>query len=201
MFGDPVKNEKGWEQGRIRDIVTEVRYGTSRPSVEEGQYPYLRMNNITFDGRLDLSDLKRIDIPKNEVEKCLVRKGDILFNRTNSQELVGKTCIFNLDEPMIIAGYIIRVRLNKKAIPIYLSTVLNSDHGKLTLRSMCKKIIGQANINAQEFQNIEILIPPLSLQNRFAAFAEQFEKCEFELQKTLDGLEAAYKSLIKEIFG
>jgi type I restriction enzyme S subunit len=201
MFGDIDVNEKGWERGKIRDIVTEVKYGTSRPAVDEGQYPYLRMNNITFDGQLDLSDLKHIDIPKNEVEKCLVRKGDILFNRTNSQELVGKTCIFNLDEPMIIAGYIIRVRLNEKAIPVYLSTVLNSDYGKSTLKSMCKKIIGQANINAQEFQNIEILIPPLALQEQFAAFVEQADKSKFELQKTLDNLETTYKSLIKENLG
>ncbi len=90
LFGDPIKNPKGWEVVTIGDVVTEVRYGTSKPAVEGGKYPYLRMNNLTADGHLDLNDLKYIDIPGDEIEKCVVRKGDVLFNRTNSIELVGK---------------------------------------------------------------------------------------------------------------
>ena len=58
--------------------------------------------------------MKYIDIPDDEIEKCVVRKGDVLFNRTNSIELVGKTAVFDLPEDMIIAGYIIRVRLTEK---------------------------------------------------------------------------------------
>ena len=81
MFGDPVSNPKGWNNGTIRDVVSEVKYGTSRPAVDGGTYKYLRMGNITFDGHLDLSDLKYIDIPDSELEKCMVRKGDVLFNR------------------------------------------------------------------------------------------------------------------------
>ena len=200
MFGDPVTNEKGWERGTIRDIAKEVKYGTSKPAAEGGQYPYLRMNNITYAGQLDLSDLKFINIPDSELEKFIVRKGDVLFNRTNSKELVGKTCVFDFDDLMIIAGYIIRVRVNQKATPVYLSAVLNSDYGKLTLRTMCKKIIGQANINARELQDIEILIPPLPLQNRFADFVKQADKSKFELQRTLDEFELLYKSLSRNCF-
>lgn len=122
LFGDPIKNPKGWEIVTIGDVVTEVRYGTSKPAVEGGKYPYLRMNNLTADGHLDLNDLKYIDIPDDEIEKCVVRKGDILFNRTNSIELVGKTAVFDLPEDMVIAGYIIRVRLNER---IYLRYFLN----------------------------------------------------------------------------
>ena len=113
MFGDPVSNPKEWDVVKIGDIATEVKYGTSLPAVEGGKYPYLRMNNMTNDGHLDLSTLKYIDVPDDEIEKCIVRKGDVLFNRTNSVELVGKTCVFDLDEEMIIAGYIIRVRLHE----------------------------------------------------------------------------------------
>ena len=80
MFGDPIRNPKGWKVVTIGDIVTEVRYGTSKPAVEGGKYPYLRMNNLTADGHLDLNDLKYIDISDDEVEKCVVRKGDVLFN-------------------------------------------------------------------------------------------------------------------------
>lgn len=104
MFGVYPANPMGWEIGTIRDIVTEVRYGSSRPAVDGGKYPYLRMNNITYGGELDLSDTKRIDIPDNELDKCTVRRGDILFNRTNSKELVGKTCVYDRDEMMVWPG-------------------------------------------------------------------------------------------------
>ena len=201
MFGDPVSNPKGWNKGTIRDVVSEVKYGTSRPAVDGGTYKYLRMGNITFDGNLDLSDLKYINIPDSELEKCIVRKGDVLFNRTNSKELVGKTCVFDLDEPMVIAGYIIRVRVNKKVLPIYLSAVLNSRYGKQTLADMCKAIVGQANINAQELQNIAILIPSIELQERFSSSAETVKKSKLTIQQSLDKLEVLKKALMQQYFG
>ncbi len=171
LFGEQNKNPFNWEQGYIRDVLIEAKYGTSRPAVPNGKYPYLRMGNITYEGTLDTTDLKRIDVPDNEIEKYMVHKDDVLFNRTNSKELVGKTCVFDLDTPMIIAGYIIRLRTNKKKVlPLYLSYVLNSKYGKQTLYDMCKSIVGQANINAQELQNIKILIPPLALQEQFSHF-------------------------------
>ncbi len=101
LFGVYPSNPKGWETATIRDIVADVRYGSSRPAVDGGKYPYLRMNNITYGGELDLTDTKRIDIPDNELDKCTVRRGDVLFNRTNSKELVGKTCVYNRDEMMV----------------------------------------------------------------------------------------------------
>ena len=180
MFGDPVKNPKGWEVVTIGDIVTEVRYGTSKPAVEGGKYPYLRMNNLTADGHLDLNDLKYIDIPDDEIEKCVVRKGDVLFNRTNSIELVGKTVVFDLQEDMIIAGYIIRVRLNKRLLPEILSQYMNLEALKDILRSMAKGAVNQANINAQELQSIKVYIPDMELQKQFIETKNQVDKSKFD---------------------
>ena len=201
MFGDPDNNIHGWELSTIREVVTDVRYGTSKPAVEDGEYVYLRMNNITYDGHLNLLDTKRIDIPDSELEKCVVRRGDILFNRTNSRELVGKTCVFDLDTPMVIAGYIIRVRLNERIVPEYLSTTLNTDSYKKLLRQICKGAIGQANINAQEFQDIRILVPPIELQNTFLSFLKAADKSKFELEQALVELMATYKKIISENLG
>lgn len=164
LFGDPVKNPKGWEVVTIGDIATEVRYGTSKPAVEGGKYPYLRMNNITSDGHLDLNDLKYIDITEDEIEKCVVRKGDVLFNRTNSIELVGKTAVFDLLDDMVIAGYIIRVRLNERILPEVFSQYMNLEALKNILRSMAKGAVNQANINAQELQSIKVYIPDMGAQ-------------------------------------
>ena len=201
LFGDPILNPYGWDVVTIGDIVTDVRYGTSKPAVEGGKYPYLRMNNLTYDGHLDLSDMKYIDIPDNEIEKCIVRKGDVLFNRTNSIELVGKTCVFDLDDDMVIAGYIIRVRLNDNLLPIVLSSYMNSPVLKEQLRNMAKGAVNQANINAQELQSIKIYLPPIELQNQFAAFVEQTDKSKLAIQKSLDELEILKKSLMQQYFG
>ena len=201
MFGEPILNPKGWDMATIGDIVTEVRYGTSRPAIDGGKYPYLRMNNLTYDGHLDLTDLKRIDIPDNEIDKCIVRKGDVLFNRTNSVELVGKTCVFDESEDMVIAGYIIRVRLKPVMLPIVLSCFMNTDALKKKLRNMAKGAVNQANINAQELQAIDIYLPPLDLQKQFAAFVEQTDKSKLAVKKVLEKAETLKKALMQEYFG
>ena len=201
MFGDPVLNPKGWDVVKIGDIATEVKYGTSLPAVEGGKYPYLRMNNMTNDGHLDLSNLKYIDVPDDEIEKCIVRKGDVLFNRTNSVELVGKTCVFDLDEEMIIAGYIIRVRIHETMLPIIFSNYMNTDVIKQYLRKIAKGAVNQANINAKELQAIQIYLPPLDLQNQFADFVTQVDKSKLAVQKSLEQLEILKKALMQEYFG
>ena len=123
MFGHFPENEKNWPAGTIRDVVSEVRYGSSRPASQGGRYPYLRMNNITYEGGLDLTDIKMIDIPDDELPKCTVRRGDVLFNRTNSKELVGKTCVYDRDEMMVLAGFVIRIRLKEEVmLPEFLTT-------------------------------------------------------------------------------
>ena len=200
MFGAYPLNPMGWRKGTIRDVVADVRYGSSRPAVDGGKYPYLRMNNITYGGELDLSDVKRIDVPENELGKCTVRRGDVLFNRTNSKELVGKTCVYDRDEMMVLAGFVIRVRVNDLVLPEFLSAFLNTDFSKRTLLGMCKAAIGQANINAQEMQNIGIYIPPIELQREFVQFKNQTDKSKAAIQKALDEAQLMFDSLRQKYF-
>ena len=201
MFGDPIKNSKGWDIVTIADVVTEVRYGTSKPAVDGGKYPYLRMNNLTTDGQLDLTDLKYINISDDEKEKCVVRKGDVLFNRTNSIDLVGKTAVFDLEEEMIIAGYIIRVRLNEKLLPEVFSQYMNHDALKMMLRSMAKGAVNQANINAQELQSIKIYLPNMEIQRQYIEMKKQIDKLRVVIQKSLDEARYLFDSLMQEYFG
>ena len=165
---------------RLGELVEEVRYGTSLPATLNGKYGYLRMNNITEDGKLNIQNLKYIDIPEKDLEKYVVRKGDVLFNRTNSIELVGKTCIYELNFDMVIAGYIIRIRTNNNILNSrYLSEFLNFPSTKKFLRNIAKGAVNQANINAKELQDISVPLPPLSLQNEFADFVAQVDKSQF----------------------
>ena len=179
MFGLPENNTHGFDVGVIGDVVKDVHYGTAKKASDEGKYIYLRMNNITYNGELDLSDIKRIDVSDKDLPGCIVQTGDVLFNRTNSKDLVGKTCYFSGDEPMIIAGYIIRLRMNGKVLPEYLSVFMNLERSKKMLYSMAKGAVGQANINAKEVQSIEIIIPPMDTQNSFLTLFRQSDKSKF----------------------
>lgn len=203
MFGTFPANEHSWPVGTIRDGVMDVRYGSCRKAAEgnNGQYPYLRMNNITYSGELDLSDVKTIDIPDDELDKCSVRRGDVLFNRTNSRELVGKTCVYNRDELMVLAGFVVRVRVNDRLLPEFLSAFMNTDFTKTLLLSMCKAAIGQANINATEFQNIGIYFPPIEHQQEFVQMKAQADKSKLAVKQSLEKLETLKKSLMQQYFG
>ncbi len=177
MFGTPANNIHRFPKGKIRDLVDSVNYGTSaKASIDSGEYPILRMGNITYQGGWDFKDLKYIDLSVKEKDKFLVKEGDLLFNRTNSKELVGKTAVYEEERPMAFAGYLIRVRPNPIGNNYYISGYLNSTHGKITLMNMCKSIVGMANINAQELQNIEILIPPKHLQDEYEIIYKKVKK-------------------------
>jgi len=168
MFGDPVLNNKRFPSGTIRDLVASVSYGTSQKAhITDGKYAVLRMNNISSAGGWSFEDLKYVDLEEHSAYKYLVHKGQMLFNRTNSKELVGKTAVYREVTPIAFAGYLVRAIARGNADAEYISAYLNSAHGKTVLRGMCKSIVGMANINAQELLSIPISIPPADLQKQF----------------------------------
>ncbi len=195
MFGDPACNPMKWPIAQIGDLLRSCDYGSSSKAGTKGAFPMLRMNNLTAVGRMYLDDLKFVDLPSGHEERWLVRPGDILFNRTNSAELVGKTAVVRTDRPMAYAGYLVRGRVNQRSSPEYISTFLNSRYGKATLRGMCKSIIGMANINATEFRSIRIPVPPIALQEFFSSKCLAVEGQRVEISKHLMVLEKLASSL------
>lgn len=201
MFGDPIVNEKGWSIKKIKDISLSVNYGTSSPSTEDGKYKYLRMNNITAKGTIDLSSIKYINVPPEDLEKYVVRKGDILFNRTNSKELVGKTALYTFEEDMIIAGYIIRLKvIDSIALPIFLSSYLNTSCIKEYFRSIAKGAVNQSNINSKQLLSTSVFIPPLPLQQQFASKIEAIEKQKELIKKSIKETEDLFNSRMDYYF-
>lgn len=196
MFGDPATNPKGWKIGTIAELLSSANYGTSeKSSTDILKYPVLRMNNITYEGNWDFTSLKYMDMDEKDEDKYLVQDGDILFNRTNSKELVGKTAVYREKEPMAYAGYLVRARCNKFGHPDYISSFMNSKYGKQTLQTMCKSIVGMANINAKEFQSIKIAKPPIELQIDFSvriakirALIQEVKLQDLEYQKVFNAL-------------
>ena len=196
MFGG-----SGWPVATVGSLATDIRYGTSKKASDSGQFVYLRMNNMTDGGGLDFDDAKYIDLDGSELDKCLVVDGDLLFNRTNSREKVGKTAVFHEKEPMVIAGYIIRVRLGDRIRPDFLAAYMNLPTTKAMLRSIARGAVHQANINSKELSAIEVPVPPICLQDSFLAFVAEVDKSRFIVQQKIEKLQTLYDSLAQKYFG
>ena len=153
--------------GELGSLLNLVQYGTSEKANTTGDgVAVIRMNNIV-DGELDLTDLKHLRLPKGEVERLTLKEGDILFNRTNSKELVGKCAVFHAKGEFVFASYLIRVRANAaKADPDFLAYVINSPIGRQQINALSRQIIGQANVNSEELRGLQIPIPPIPVQRQ-----------------------------------
>jgi type I restriction enzyme, S subunit len=150
----------------LGDLAEDVRYGISIQSDTvhfAGSIPMIRMGNIQ-DGHLVLDDLKFV-ADNSSMSKFVLRDGDLLFNRTNSPELVGKTAVFHDTEEMVFASYIIRVRLNRQlAEPEFVSLWINSAWGRRWAQSVKTDGISQSNINSQKLKAFPVPLPTLDIQ-------------------------------------
>jgi type I restriction enzyme S subunit len=160
----------GWKSMSLGDIALMSQYGLSCPASADGDVPMLRMNNLTTDGKLDTSDLVYVRLSNDEFEKYRLQKGDLLFNRTNSYELVGKTTLFELDEDYVFASYLIRFKLNPNLVdPRFVSYFFNTDESKDHLRKLASKGVSQSNINPTILkERFFVPVPPLQAQREIA---------------------------------
>ena len=174
MFGDPVENPMGWEVRTLGEYCTLTQYGTSKKANDRAEgLPVLRMGNITYGGDLDCTDLKWVALSESDIEKYALRSDDILFNRTNSKELVGKTGVWDGRFEAVAASYFIRLRLDETRVcPVYVWGFMNSAAMKRRLFAMARGAIGQANINAKEVKSLSLPVPPPSLQMWYAEVVE-----------------------------
>ncbi|MCB9759122.1 MAG: restriction endonuclease subunit S [Alphaproteobacteria bacterium] len=154
-----------FEVETLGELLTAMQYGTSTKANTNGQgVPVLRMPNIK-DGVIDFTDLKHVVLRKSEESSLLLGDGDILINRTNSKELVGKCAVFHDTGRYVFASYLIRLQADaKKANPDYLAAVINGPLGRQQIDALSRQAIGQANINSQEIRSLMVPLPPLDVQ-------------------------------------
>ena len=161
----PFEIPDSWEWCRLSYISNGLQYGTSQKSNSTGKYAVLRMGNIQ-NGEIDFSDL----VYSNNDEafsKLELKNGDVLFNRTNSPEWVGKTAIFrNHKTPCIFAGYLIRINQSEQIIGAYLNYFLNSSCARKQGNEVVSLAVNQANISGSKLSDYFIPIPPLLEQHR-----------------------------------
>ena len=154
-----------WEWCRLSYISNGLQYGTSQKSNSTGKYAVLRMGNIK-NGEIDFSDLVYSNNDE-DFSKLELKNGDVLFNRTNSPEWVGKTAIFrNHKTPCIFAGYLIRINQSEQIIGAYLNYFLNSSCARKQGNEVVSLAVNQANISGAKLSDYFIPIPPLLEQHR-----------------------------------
>jgi type I restriction enzyme S subunit len=156
-----------WNDVTIGDVVHTAQYGISESLSEEGQYPIFRMNNVE-NGYMIEEPMKYIDLNDDEFEKYRVETGDILFNRTNSLELVGKTGIYELEGDHVFASYLVRLQTNEQANSYYLNYYMNSSEAQNRMMDFATKGVSQANINANSIQQVKLPLPPMDEQREIA---------------------------------
>ena len=196
-----------WERRKLGEICqSNGQYGTSEKSTNVNQgLPVLRMGNI-IEGKINWSDLMYVNLPTDEETKFLLKKGDVLFNRTNSAELVGKTAVFDAEFKAVFASYLIRFKMRYNlADPYYISAYINSRQGRKFIEANMTRAIGQVNISASTMYNMPIPIPPtLEKQKQIASTLteqmQEVERLKQNLKEQLDTINKLPAVLLRRAF-
>ena len=199
MFGDPVLNPFEWKQVTLKDIaVGKLSYGSGASATEyDGECRYVRITDITDNGELN-NDIKS---PDKYDDKYLLQDGDILFARSGAT--VGKTFRYSSDKhgKGIYAGYLIRLIPNKEIVmPDYVFYYTKTEY-YMSFVKKAQRAVAQPNINAQEYGDLVICVPPIGLQKEFMAFVAQVDKLKSEVQKSLAEAQLLMDSLMQQYFG
>ena len=166
----PFDIPESWKWVRIGDVCINIQYGSSQKSSQTGKIAVLRMGNLQ-DGKIILDKLVYTS-DEEEIKKYPLQYGDLLFNRTNSKELVGKTAIYRGEIPAIYAGYLVRLT-PLLAESDYINYVMQSTFYWNYCQSVRSDAIGQSNINAEKLKRFEFPLPPLPEQKRIVAKLEE----------------------------
>lgn len=186
----------------VGDLAERVDYGSSaKTDDEQSGIPVLRMGNIV-DGKLQLTGLKYLPTNHDQFPELLLESGDVLFNRTNSLELVGKSALYEgLPARCSFASYLLRVRLGGELHPKLLVWYLNSGAGREWVTSVATQQTGQANVNATKLKELMVPVPPWTEQRRIVAILDEafdgIAKARANAEKNLANARAGFERALE----
>lgn len=193
LLADVMSRE--WPVVDLGSVVQGTQYGLSINAGSDGQYPMLRMMNIE-DGLCVENDIKYVDLSEKDFETYRLVDGDVLFNRTNSYELVGRTGVYELEGDHVFASYLVRIKTNKEKLePKFLTLYLNSDFGRRQVLAYATKAVSQANVNASNLLRVRLPLPPLEMQQKVLddiARAKSVEDAVVARYSLLDGMKKRF---------
>lgn len=196
-------SDESWEEKTIGEICSSLKYGTSKKSSDDGEVVVLRMGNLQ-NGEIDWSNLAYTS-DEEDIKKYLLKSGDVLFNRTNSPELVGKTSIYRGEMPAIYAGYLIKLDYEKnKVVGDYLNYYLNSSKAKEYYMQVKTDGVSQSNINAKKIGEFEIPLPTLPEQHEIVRLIDDLlvreRAAQQATEQALASIDLMKKSILARAF-
>ena len=190
-----------WPVVELGSVVQETQYGLSINAGSVGQYPMLRMMNIE-NGLCVENDIKYVDLTEKDFEAYRLVHGDVLFNRTNSYELVGRTGVYELEGDHVFASYLVRIKTNSERLePKFLTLYLNSDFGRRQVLAYATKAVSQANVNASNLLRVRLPLPPLEVQQQVLdniAQAKYAEEATVARRSSIEGMKKQFLAGIAE---
>jgi len=190
---------ESWDVVKLGELLSIVQYGLSLKGNPEGNYPMLRMTN-QVDGKIVANNLQFVEMAQENFEKFRVSRGDILFNRTNSLDLVGRTAINDLDDGYVFASYLIRLRTDSaKLNPYFLNLYFNHDETQRRLKLIATRAVSQSNISALRLKRFPVSIPSIDVQIAIVEQASVFEAKINQHCIKLDVLRELFCSLLHEL--
>ena len=208
MFGDSVANTKNFPSTTLETVMTVFpQNGLYKPQTDYVQddtgIPILRIDAF-YNGKVtNWKTLKRLICSETEIDRYLLRENDIVINRVNSIEYLGKCAhIVGLKEKTVFESNMMRFHIDEKKVnAVYVTEVLCTEDIYRQILRRAKKSVNQASINQEDVKSLEILVPPLSFQKQFAAFVERVDQQKQTVQQSLEKLELMKKALMQEYFG
>lgn len=207
MFGDPVTNPKGWEKVNLSTCYINDKEGTKcgpfGSALKKGEYvnegvPVWTMDNINIDTFQPERCLYITDSKFQQLAKYNTQWGDIIISRAGT---VGKMCVVEYEGRAIISTNLIRLRLNnKKLLPLFFTTIM-SNWGPKVARLKTGDDSAFTHMNTGVLNNIEIVFPPIDVQNKFASMIENIEQQKEKAKESLAYSEELFGSLVKRYFG
>lgn len=196
---------EGWCWATVDQCSERIQYGTSAKTKAAAGVPVLRMGNIRQDGTLVLDDLKYLPCEHSEFPELILRRGDLLFNRTNSAELVGKTGLYaGLPDPCSFASYLIRIRPLPGVCSAYVGFCLNSALGRRWIKQVASQTVGQANVNGTKLAAFAFPLPPLSEQETIVETVEDqlsvIDHLDRELKTKLRSAQSLRQTTLRHAF-
>ena len=205
MFGDMLLNEMGWQEvhlDALADVVSGITKGRKVREAELIEVPYMAVSNVK-EGYIDWTTVKTIMATKQEIEQYRLLPYDVLMTEGGDPDKLGRGAVIAAPlENSIHQNHIFRVRLQlEKILPVFFSQYLQNPKAKLYFLGCAKQTTGIASINMKQLRSLPVLVPPIELQEQFAAFVEQVDKSKVVVQKALDEAQTLFDSLMQEYFG
>jgi type I restriction enzyme S subunit len=188
-----------WDVAAIGDVAVSTQYGLSVRGQTTGTYPILRMN-CQENGAVHYRNLQFVDLDQGTFETFRLKRGDLLFNRTNSIELVGRMAIVDDDRPAVFASYLVRLTVDGgRCIPRFLNHFMNWPVTQAEIKRFASRAVGQANINASKLRLVSFPLPSLNEQREIVAVLDAIEKridLDRQVRTTLEDL---FKALLQKL--